>query len=55
MIIVTGARYSGVPQTLLASFGVFTLSLDNPKSAILTYPSASISTFSGFKLVYLRY
>ena len=46
---ISGERYSGVPQKLVASFPVID-SFDNPKSVILAYPSEPINTFSGFKL-----
>jgi len=46
-LIISGARYSGVPQSVkvrsLSSF------LANPKSAILIFPSLSISRFSGLR------
>ena len=47
--IVSGARYSGVPQNDIAAISSM-FSLLSPKSVILAYPSASIRTFSGFKL-----
>jgi len=46
-LMISGARYSGVPQSVkvlsLSSF------LANPKSAIFIFPSLSISRFSGLR------
>jgi len=46
-LMISGARYSGVPHSVkvlsLSSF------FANPKSAILIFPSLSMSKFSGFR------
>ena len=47
---ISGARYSGVPHKVLASWFVLIFSFDSPKSVSLAYPSLSIRTFSGFRL-----
>ena len=48
--IISGAKYSGVPQNDLALLLSEMFSLLNPKSVIFIYPSLFIRTFSGFKL-----
>ena len=53
--IISGAKYSGVPQKELVELLSSIFSFDNPKSVILIYPSLSISTFSGFKLKFLNF
>ena len=53
--IISGAKYSGVPQNDLALLLSEIFSLLKPKSVILIYPSLFISTFSGFKLNYNLY
>lgn len=53
-INISGAKYSGVPQTEKASLSENTFFLDNPKSVILIYPYASSITFSGFKLLFIN-
>ncbi len=49
-LIISGAKYSGVPQKELVELLSSIFSFDKPKSVILIYPSLSINTFSGFKL-----
>ncbi len=47
-VIISGAKYSGVPQNDIAfslSFNIFAI----PKSASFKYPSSSNRIFSGFK------
>ena len=44
--IISGATYSGVPQTLLVAPVRY---LDRPKSTILTWPSLSSRRFSGLR------
>lgn len=48
-LMISGARYSGVPQKLNVLSLYFIPFLDRPKSVILICPSASSSTFSGFR------
>jgi len=48
--IISGARYSAVPQNDLALLLSLIFSLLNPKSVIVIYPSMFIRTFSGFRL-----
>ena len=48
--IISGAKYSGVPQNDLALLLSEIFSLLSPKSVIFIYPSLFIKTFSGFKL-----
>ena len=49
---ISGARYSGVPQKVVAPRGSDTSSLLRPKSVMCTWPSASSSTFSGLRSRY---
>ena len=46
---ISGAKYSGVPQKLLALELSKMFSLLSPKSVSFGYPSYPINTFSGFK------
>ena len=48
--IISGAKYSGVPQKDFALLLSEIFSLLKPKSVILIYPSLFIRTFSGFRL-----
>lgn len=48
---ISGARYSGVPHILFASYVPTTFLFDNPKSVNFIYPYLSIRIFSGFKLI----
>ena len=48
--IISGAKYSGVPQNDLALLLSEMFSLLKPKSVIFIYPSLFINTFSGFRL-----
>ena len=50
-IKTSGARYSGVPHTENASLSVLIFFFDKPKSVILIYPSLSMRTFSGLRLL----
>jgi len=52
LLIISGARYSGVPHTVY-DFDVITLA--NPKSTNFKYPSLPINIFSGFKSLYATF
>ena len=47
---ISGAKYSGVPQRVLASELDLIPSFERPKSVNFAYPSLSINTFSGLRL-----
>lgn len=49
--ITSGARYSGVPQKECALWLSFIPCFESPKSVTLIYPSRSIRTFSGLRLL----
>ena len=49
--IISGARYSGVPQRVVERSEAEVVS---PKSMSRTRPSASMTTFSGFRSRYTR-
>ena len=48
-LMISGARYSGVPQMEVADSSEPSI-LESPKSVSLIYPTLSMMIFSGFKL-----
>jgi hypothetical protein len=47
--MISGARYSGVPQNEKVLLSDSTPYFDNPKSVIFKLPNESNKTFSGFR------
>ena len=48
--MISGAKYSGVPQIVVAFWSLFYNILESPKSVSFIYPVWSIIMFYGFKL-----